>query len=101
MDAETRAGYERGSLILGLSFAFFFVMLVDAAFASQRRHFGRGTALEPIGIAALVGGVIFIGLFMSVIWFNRPMFLVPPGLRSELGAIAGRRRRRREHLPMI
>jgi hypothetical protein len=33
-------------------------------------------------------------------YFNRPRFLVPPHLRGELGAVAGRRRRRRNHLPM-
>ena len=45
LDAESRAGYDRGSLALGIASAFFAIMCVDAALAG--RHFGRGTALGP------------------------------------------------------
>jgi hypothetical protein len=53
------------------------------------------------GAVALVGLLIFTGLFTTIMNFNRPRFLVPPHLRGELGAIAGRRRRRRDHRPLM
>jgi hypothetical protein len=103
LDAESRAGYDRGSLALGIAFAFFAIMCVDGALAG--RHLGRGTALGPVWISvgwvALAGLLIFTGLFTGIMEFNRPRFLVPPHLRGELGAIAGRRRRRRDHRPLM
>jgi hypothetical protein len=102
-DAESRAGYDRGSLALGIASAFFAIMCVDAALAGP--HFGRGTALSPVwisvGVVALAGLLTFTGLFTTIMNVNRPRFLVPPHLRGQPGAIAGRRRRRREHLPKM
>jgi len=103
LDAESRAGYDRGSLALGIASAFFATMCVDGALAGP--HFARGTALGPVwhsvaGVA-LAGLLVFTGLFTIIMNFNRLRFLVPPHLRGELGAIAGRRRRRRDHRPLM
>jgi hypothetical protein len=103
LDAESRAGYDRGSLVLGIALAFFAIMCFEGALAGP--HFGRGTALGPgwlsAGGVALAGLLVFTGLFTTIMNFNRPRFLVPPHLRGELGAIAGRRRRRRDHRPLM
>ena len=103
LDAESRAGYDRGSLVLGIASAFFAIMCADGALAGPR--LGRGTALGPVwfyvGWPALAGLLVFTGLFTTIMNFNRPRFLVPPHLRGELGAIAGRRRRRRDHQLLI
>jgi hypothetical protein len=40
--------------------------------------------------------LVFTSILMGVIWFNRPRFIVPPHLRSELGAAGAWRRSRRE-----
>jgi hypothetical protein len=95
MDAESRAGYDRGSLIIGLVCGSFAVMAANGA--ASGLHPGRGTAGFWIDVVALAGVLVFTGTFMGIMYFNRPRFLVPPHLRGELGAIAGRRRRRREH----
>ena len=99
MDAETRSGYDRGSLALGSAFACFAIFFADLALAG--RDLGKGTALESVGMVALAGMLVFTGLFTSIMNFNWPWFLVPPHLRGEAGAIAGRRRRRREHKPLM
>lgn len=103
MDAESRAAYDRGALALGLACTFMTILCVDGALAGV--SFGRGTALGPvwfsIAATAIVGMLIFIGMFTTIMYFNWPQLLVPPGLRADLGAIAGRRRRRREHQRMM
>jgi hypothetical protein len=103
LDAESRAGYDRGSVALGIAFASFAILCADAALAG--RHFGRGSALDTvwfcIAVVTLAAFIVFTGLFTTIMNFNRPRFLVPPHLRGELGAIAGRRRRRRDHQPLM
>ena len=99
MDAESRAGYDRGSLPFGLLCGFFAILCSNAAVAGLRP--AGGTAGFWVGFVALAGILVFTGLFTTIMFFNRPRFLVPPHLRHELGAIAGRRRRRRENLPMM
>ncbi len=103
MDAESRAGYERGSLILGLAFAFMAAMLAVAAVAGPR--LGKGTSLGvvwvSVGAASGAAMLVCILLFGLIKNFNHPKFLVPPRHRGELGAYAGRRRRRLGQLPML
>jgi hypothetical protein len=100
MDAESRAGYDRGGLVLGIMVAFFAIVLGEGAIIGAPRH-GQAVAWIVIGTAAVAGLVICVGLFTSIMYFNWPRFLVPPHLRDQPGAIAGRRHRRREHLPMM
>jgi hypothetical protein len=52
-------------------------------------------------LISVAGMVACLGLPLAITCINRPRFLVPPHLRGDPGAIAGRRRRRREHLPMM
>lgn len=48
----------------------------------------------------LAGFIVCGGVYGLITSFNRPKFLVPPQHRGEPGAIAGRRRRRREGVPL-
>jgi hypothetical protein len=98
LDAESRAGYDRGILVFGVMCAFFAVILVFGAVSGP--HLGRGIASLGI-LVALAGMLVSLGFFISIMYFNRPRFLVPPHLRGEPGAVAGRSRRRRDHLPMM
>jgi hypothetical protein len=97
LDAESRAGHDRGILVFGVMCAFLAAIFVLGAVGGP--HLGRGIASFGI-LVALAGMLVSLGFFISIMYFNRPRFLVPPHLRGELGAIAGRRRRRRDHLPM-
>lgn len=47
-------------------------------------------------LAALLCMFAAIGLTMSVVWFNRPSFVVPPHRRADLGVRALRRQAREE-----
>jgi hypothetical protein len=103
MDAETRAGYDRGSLVLGVAMACLAVVIAITAVAGPGLGNGSawGTGWLWVG-AVLAGGMLACtALFLTIMYFNRPRFLVPPQLRHEMGAIAGRRRRRREHRPLM
>jgi hypothetical protein len=67
--------------------------------AADTPHLGRGTGLAIL--ISVAGMVACLGLLLAITYINRPRFLVPPHLRGDPGAIAGRRRRRREHLPLM
>jgi hypothetical protein len=99
MDAESRAGWNRGALAFGTAWTFFFIICVSMIFSGA--HPGKGSAGVWVDAVGLAGFLTFGGLFGSIVNFNRPRFLVPPHLRGQQGAIAGRRRRRRDHLPMM
>jgi hypothetical protein len=95
-DAESLAGWDRSVLPNGLLCLSAAVLIGNGAISGARPS-GAGAV---IALSSLLAIVIFAGLAATVLNFNRPRFLVPPHLRGQLGAIAGRRRRRREHLPM-
>lgn len=46
-------------------------------------------ALLPAVVPVVASGVVLLsfGLFMSIVLFNRPKFVVPPTMRNEKGAI--------------
>jgi hypothetical protein len=94
-DAESRAGVDRGIVVFSSMCASLAAILAFGAAGGS--HLGS----EIASIGALAALLISLGLFLDIMYFNRPRFLVPPHLRGELGAIAGRRRRRREHLPRM
>jgi hypothetical protein len=98
LDAESRAGWDRGVLVFGSMCGCFFIICVSAIAVGANP--GKGSVGMWIDIFALAGLLISVILFTSILNFNRPRFLVPPNLRDQPGAIAGRRRRRRNHLPM-
>jgi hypothetical protein len=98
MDAESRAGYDCGSLGLGLMSGFMAILCACADGAVRGLHPGKASAAFWFNVVAVAGVIVLAGLFTGKMY--RPRFLVPPHLRGEPGAIAGRRRRRREHLPM-
>ena len=64
---------------------------------------GAAAALAPEGSAtfsaAMAAGFVgltgFVVLHVSILFLNRPRFLVPPALRDEPGALAAWRRQRR------
>lgn len=97
-DAESRAGVDRGIVVFSSMCASLAAILAFGAAGGSH----LGSEIASIGVlASLAALLISLGLFLDIMYFNRPRFLVPPHLRGELGAIAGRRRRRREHLPRM
>jgi hypothetical protein len=96
-DAESLAGWDRSVLPNGLGCLSAAVLIGNGAINGARPS-GAGLVIE---LSSLLATMIFSGLAVAILNFNRPRFLVPPHLRGQLGAIAGRRRRRREHLPML
>ncbi len=97
LDAESRAGYDRGCIALGAASILLAGFFVIGALYGQHPHGVAG----DLGYATLAGMLVSMICFMTIMGFNRPRFLVPPHLRGELGSVAGRKRRRREHLPMM
>ncbi len=96
LDAESRAGYDRGTIALGITALLAAAFFVISALGALHPH-GVLRALAFVALIAAIAGVV---CFQTILGFNHPKFLVPPHLRGELGSIAGRKRRRREHLPM-
>jgi hypothetical protein len=91
VDEQTRAGWDRSGLIMGLVAVFIAVMLADAGII----NFNDPVRAEVLVFAAaVVGLVICVGLYSTILFFNRPKFLVPPRHRGELGAFAAQRRQR-------
>jgi hypothetical protein len=94
MDRETRAGMDRGGLIMGLEFAFFAVFLAAGAIALPRPGTGARLVVVPVGFSALFAMADCLVVAVSIIHFNRPKLLVPPQHRAELGAFGSWRRRK-------
>jgi hypothetical protein len=92
LDSEDRMAFDRSLLAFGLMMIFFAVFIADIGIAGPQ--LGHSVALGAIGGLSFLGMMISTGLFLSIKNFNRPKVLVPPALRGEPGAIAGRRRRR-------
>lgn len=90
VDQDTRAGWDRSGLIIGLGFAFMAIMLADFGMINLR-HAIKAEAL--VFAAAAAGMIVCFALYLSILSFNRPKFLVPPQHRSEPGAFAAQRRR--------
>jgi hypothetical protein len=92
-DAHALAGYDRGILVLGVTFACFTVLLGGAAALGMP---GKSTPAAEIAVycVAIAGILVSITLFGGIYYFNRPKSLVPPGLRDQPGVTEGRRRDR-------
>jgi hypothetical protein len=95
MDFEALAGLDRAIFVFGSMWAF--AAFFCAGFIVLAAQGGQGIAgltLDGVGVAGFIlSGVVYFG----IVNFNRPRFLVPPHLRSQPGAIAGRRQRRRKN----
>lgn len=50
------------------------------------------TPLMVVALSLLVLAVLTFLVQISIIWFNRPRWLVPPPLRGDVGTITARRR---------
>jgi hypothetical protein len=94
-DAHALAGYDRGTVVLGVVSACFTVLLGGAAIFGlpQKSTPGAGIAVY---LAAIVVLLVSVATFTSIYYYNRPRFLVPPALRGQAGVTAGRRRDRAE-----
>lgn len=53
------------------------------------------TLYDLFGALGSLTGAVWLGLTASIILFNRPRFLVPRGMRQQLGVLQARRERRR------
>lgn len=94
MDFEALAGLDRAIFVFGSMWAF--AASFCAGFIVLAAEGGQGIAgltLDGVGVAGFILSGI---LYFVIVNFNRPRFLVPPNLRSQPGAIAGRRERRRK-----
>ena len=91
VDEQTRAGWDRSGLIIGLGFAFMAIMLAGFAITNLQ-HVSKPDAL--VLAAAAAGMIVCFALQFSILVLNRPKFLVPPQHRSEPGALFAHRRRR-------
>lgn len=102
MDDESLAGRDRGAIIMGLSFAFWSAPFAVVALAGN--DLGQNTPLRLmwafIAVLGFAGFLICVALYELILNFNRPKFLVPPKHRHEPGAIAGRRRRKHDRVPL-
>lgn len=88
---QTRAAWDRSGLIMGLMAVFMAVMLAGGGII----NFNDPVRAEVLVFAAaVVGLIICAGLYSSILFFNRPKFLVPPRHRGEMGAFAAQRRQR-------
>lgn len=96
MDDEALVGRDRGSIIMGLCFAPWSVPFAVVALTGN--DLGQNTSLKLMwAFIAVLGFAVFLicmALYVLILNFNRPKFLVPPQHRHEPGAIAGRRRKR-------
>jgi len=92
-DTEARLAYDRAGLAFGFSFLFLAVCAATLGvfFAVNP---AEGSDMSAVLACSLLGVMLSAVLFGSIKYFNRPKMLVPPPLRGEPGAIAGRRQRR-------
>lgn len=94
-DPSVRRGHERGVVPFAGGFLLLTVMMFDVFIANS----WTGT---PKLVAALIAAVSMVGfmlgllLHFTVVWFNRPRFLVPPNLRADVGVFVEWVRHRRE-----
>jgi hypothetical protein len=82
---EANDGFERAVLPMAAGAALLAaVMLVSPPFAG-----GKGTTLTGtrlwVGVIAGSGMVACVGIALAITYFNRPRWMVPPFMRSELG----------------
>jgi hypothetical protein len=85
-----RAGVERA---FGVMAAMFYLLgalgVADLAIPSGK----SAPVWEGVVLAVLVVSVFLsIALMLTIIWFNRPRFLVPPHMRDQHGTVSFRRR---------
>lgn len=86
---RARRAWRRSAVVGSLMLSFTTVGLVARAFSP------RLPSLRLVDeVASNVGAACFV-LALTVRWFNRPRFVVPPSLRSEPGTVADRRLARR------
>ena len=88
--AQVRRGMVRGSLPLaiGLDFAAVAILVYSTSNPVQGRPQVTGIAAA----ACLLLMLIFTGIHVAIIQFNRPCCFVPPGMRSERGAFRDHKR---------
>jgi hypothetical protein len=87
-------GVRRGEIrALGLTATSLWAATVLIFFGLQDGD--MSSAVLALGGAALVILLLCVLCEVSVVLFNRPKFVVPPHMRSDLGVVAERRARRR------
>ena len=80
-DAHAKAGYDRGSLVLGTGFACFTVLLGGTALFGLPGKSTPATGIAVYGVA-IAGIVVTATPFIGIYNYNWPKFLVPPHLRA-------------------
>lgn len=89
-----RRGMVRGTVVRLAQLIAIAIMLLTAMLAYDVA--GRDSNLfAPLLICALLFLLLATAAFflqLSIIWFNRPRFLVPPHMRDQVGTLVARRR---------
>jgi hypothetical protein len=83
-------GWDRAALLMGL----FAAWMAIGVFGQALTGVTRAPAAKWIMVAGGAGMVLSAFLFVSVWYFNRPKFLVPPQLRHLPGTLHSSRRSR-------
>lgn len=86
---RARSAWRRSAVVGYLALSFTTVGLVARAFSP------RLLALRLVDDVASNIGAVCLAFVLTVRWFNRPKFVVPPTLRLEPGTVADRRIARR------
>jgi hypothetical protein len=84
-DGVTQRGVARGTVLLAAQAHLLLVVFVGGVLGMRGAHPGEPTPGVLIAAAALAAFLVSFGLLLSIVWFNRPKFLVPPGMRDEIG----------------
>jgi hypothetical protein len=79
-------------LAIGLGLAALGSFAIGAAGKVQQ---GRTSALDLAGTACILLFFACLGCHASIIWFNRPRWLVPPHMRRDIGIATAWRRGKR------
>lgn len=93
--SDVRRGLERGWVPFSIGLTSFLVALPSGIIANAEVADGNRTSIWLlISIIFLVIFLVGEVLQITVVWFNRPRWCVPPYLRSEAGVWATRRSRK-------
>jgi hypothetical protein len=95
MRKQHRTKGQRAHLTGGIFCAFLAAAIISAMILEYSYHgvfLSMPSHIRWIVPISVIGTLLWSGLFYSVLWFNRPRFLVPPHLRGEQGNSTNRRR---------
>ncbi len=86
---QGRAALGRAMLAWACSLMFICVVgVLTAVRGSRSPQSAQGRELQPYAFAAMGGIVVCALMVLTIAWFNRPQFMVPPHRRAEQGLVS-------------